>query len=125
MASNPASDTHQYAFHSSTFIFHQFPLQSPQPVIFSVNGNREHTPEGIRPVLKAGNHGSEKPQRTGPMTTVLKTLIEEPVWIFDHGSQNPGRTGPNMTTVLKNLIEEPVWIFDHGSQNPGRTGLDT
>jgi hypothetical protein len=59
------------------------------------------------------------------MTTVLKTLIEEPVWIFDHGSQNPGRTGPNMTTVLKNLIEEPVWIFDHGSQNPGRTGLDT
>jgi hypothetical protein len=29
-----------------------------------------------------------------------------------------------MTTVLKNLIEEPVWIFDHGSQNPGRTGLD-
>jgi hypothetical protein len=33
-----------------------------QPVIFSVNGNREHTPEVIRPVLKAGNHGSEKPK---------------------------------------------------------------
>jgi hypothetical protein len=29
-----------------------------------------------------------------------------------------------MTTVLKNLVEEPVWIFDHGSQNPGTTGLD-
>jgi hypothetical protein len=66
-----------------------------QPVIFSVNGNREHTPEGIRPVLKAGKHGSENPKEPVPkLSTVLKTLIEEPVWIFDHGSQNPGRTGP-------------------------------
>jgi hypothetical protein len=65
-----------------------------QPVIFSVNGNREHTPEVIRPVLKAGNHGSEKPKEpVQNLTTVLKTLVEEPVWIFDHGSQNPGRTG--------------------------------
>jgi hypothetical protein len=33
-----------------------------QPVIFSVNGKREHTPEVIRPVLNAGNHGSEEPK---------------------------------------------------------------
>lgn len=103
-ASNPASHTHQYAFHSSTFILHHFPLQSSNPLFSVLNGNREHTPEVIRPVLKAGNHGSEKPKepvqkwqrflktssknQSGYLTTVLK-IREQPVWIYAHdqGSQ--------------------------------------
>ncbi len=126
MASNPASDTHQYALHSSTFIFHQFPVQSPNP-LFSVLTEIGNTPRRVSgPFLRLGNTVLKTPKnrsqscqrflkpssknQSGYLTTVLK-ILEEPV--------------QSMTTVLKNLIEEPVWIFDQGSQNPGRTGLDT